>query len=160
MYTQNKNFSSKPDYGISSSSQVDTADELVSFDKKMGGVSINQKTYKVFRFLSKFLGKILTPKPNTAGVVISDNKNVSRGLLIVNPENQKGEGALFLIHGGGYVVGNYKDNLAYACDITRELGISVLSPAYGLRPENPFPCGINDLYESWQWLLDNASALI
>ncbi len=158
MYTQNKNFSSKPDYGISSSSQVDTADELVSFDKKMGGLSINQKTYKVFRFLGKFLGNILMPKPNTACVVITDNKNVSRGLLIVNPENQKGEGALFLIHGGGYVVGNYKDNLAYACDISRELGISVLSPAYGLGPENPFPCGINDLYESWQWLLDNASA--
>ena len=48
MYTQNKNFSSKPDYGISSSSQVDTADELLSFDKKMGGVSINQKTTSQF----------------------------------------------------------------------------------------------------------------
>jgi len=80
-------------------------------------------------------------------------------LLIVNPENQKGEGALFLIHGGGYVLGNYKDNLAYASDIARELGISVLSPAYVRGPENPFTCGFNDLYESWQWLLDNASTL-
>ena len=159
MSIPNKKFSYEPDYSVSSYTQVNTDEELLSYDKKMGGLSINQKTYKVFRFLSKFLGKILMPKPDTSSVIITNNKDVSKGLLIVRPENQLAEGALFLIHGGGYVVGNYMDNLGYACDTARELGISVLSPAYGLGPENPFPAGINDLYESWEWLLENASSL-
>ena len=39
------------------------------------------------------------------------NDNVMNGALIVQPNQKRMSGALFLIHGGGYVVGNYKDNL-------------------------------------------------
>ena len=159
MSFQNKSFSSEPDLSISSKTEVSTAEELESYDKKMGGISINQKTYKIFRFLGKFLSKLLAPKPDKSGVIIQDKQEVSKGLLIVSPEVQKGDGALFLIHGGGYVVGNYMDNLVYACDASRELGITILSPAYGLGPENPFPSGINDLYASWQWVLENANSM-
>ena len=159
MSIQNKSFSSEPDLSISSKTEVSTAEELVSYDKRMGGISINQKSYKIFRFLGKFLGKLLAPKPDKSGVIIQDKKEVSKGLLIVSPEVQKGDGALFLIHGGGYVIGNYMDNLGYACDASRELGITILSPAYGLGPENPFPSGINDLYASWQWVLENAISM-
>ena len=159
MSIQNKSFSSEPDLSISSKTEVSTAEELVSYDKRMGGISINQKSYKIFRFLGKFLGKLLAPKPDKSGVIIQDKKEVSKGLLIVSPEVQKGDGALFLIHGGGYVIGNYMDNLGYACDASRELCITILSPAYGLGPENPFPSGINDLYASWQWVLENAISM-
>ena len=159
MSIQNKSFSSEPDLSISSKTEVSTAEELVSYDKRMGGISINQKSYKIFRFLGKFLGKLLAPKPDKTGVIIQDKKEVSKGLLIVSPEVQKGDGALFLIHGGGYVIGNYMDTLGYACDASRELGITILSPAYGLGPENPFPSGINDLYASWQWVLENAISM-
>ena len=51
MSIENKAFSNKPDYSVNSTTPVETAEELISFDKKMGGVSINKKTYKIFRFI-------------------------------------------------------------------------------------------------------------
>ena len=36
MSTENKAFSNKPDYSVDSSTPVETAEELISFDKKMG----------------------------------------------------------------------------------------------------------------------------
>ena len=158
MSIKNKAFSSEPDYNINSATQVETAEELASIDKKMGGISIDKNTFKVVRFMSKFLGSLLTPKPDKTGVTIRDEKNIGRGVLIVQPEVQKGEGALFIIHGGGYVVGNYKDNLGYACNTARELGVTVVSPGYSLGPEEPFPAGLDDLHETWHWLQKEAAS--
>ena len=98
---KNNAFSSEPDYSISSATPVETAEELATFDKRMGGVSINKKTFRVFRFMGKFLGRLLTPKPDKTGVTVRDEPHIGRGVLIVQPEIQKGKGALFIIHGGG-----------------------------------------------------------
>ena len=156
---ENNAFSSEPDYSISSATPVETAEELATFDKRMGGVSINKKTFRVFRFMGKFLGRLLTPKPDKTGVTVRDEPHIGRGVFIVQPEIQKGKGALFIVHGGGYVVGSYKDNLGYACDTARELGVTVISPGYGLGPEEPFPKGLDDLHETWHWLQEEAPSL-
>ena len=159
MSIENKAFSNKPDYSVNSTTPVETAEELISFDKKMGGVSINKKTYKIFRFISKFLAGLIGPKPDKSNVIIENRKDIERGVLIVHPEEKKAKGALFIVHGGGYVVGNYMDNLGYACDTARQLGITVISPGHGLGPEEPFPAGINDLHATWHWLQKEASSM-
>ena len=117
MSTENKAFSNKPDYSVDSSTPVETAEELISFDKKMGGVSINKRTYKIFRFISKFLAGPYSPKPDQSNVIVENRKDIEKGVLIVHPEEKKAKGALFIIHGGGYVVGNYMDNLGYALSL-------------------------------------------
>ena len=159
MSIENRAFSNKPDYSVNSTTPVETAEELISFDKKMGGVSINRKTYKIFRFMSKFLAGLISPKPDKSKVTIENRKDIERGVLIVHPEEKKTNGALFIVHGGGYVVGNYMDNLGYACDTARELGITVISPGHGLGPEEPFPAGINDLHATWHWLQKEAASM-
>jgi|TARA_B110000914_G_scaffold30907_1_gene23664 acetyl esterase/lipase len=163
MSIENRAFSNKPDYSVNSTTPVETAEELISFDKKMGGFSINRKTYKIFRFMNKFLAGFLAglivPKPDKSKVTIENRKDIERGVLIVHPEEKKTNGALFIVHGGGYVVGNYMDNLGYACDTARELGITVISPGHGLGPEEPFPAGINDLHATWHWLQKEAASM-
>ena len=163
MSIENRAFSNKPDYSVNSTTPVETAEELISFDKKMGGFSINRKTYKIFRFINKFLAGFLAglivPKPDKSKVTIENRKDIERGVLIVHPEEKKTNGALFIVHGGGYVVGNYMDNLGYACDTARELGITVISPGHGLGPEEPFPAGINDLHATWHWLQKEAASM-
>ena len=163
MSIENRAFSNKPDYSVNSTTPVETAEELISFDKKMGGFSINRKTYKIFRFMNKFLAGFLAglivPKPDKSKVTIENRKDIERGVLIVHPEEKKTNGALFIVHGGGYVVGNYMDNLGYACDTARELGITVISPGHGLGPEEPFPAGINDLHATWHWLQKDAASM-
>lgn len=159
MSIENKAFKFEPDNSVSSQTPVETAEELKSFDSKMGGVVISRKTYKIFRFMGKILGRLIAPKPDTSGVTIKDMPNVGAGALLVQPTEPKGEGAVFIIHGGGYVVGNYKDTLGYACDTARELGVPVISPAYSLGPERPFPAGIDDLTEAWHWLQQESKSL-
>jgi len=163
MSIENRAFSNKPDYSVNSTTPVETAEELISFDKKMGGFSINRKTYKIFRFINKFLAGflagVIVPKPDKSKVTIENRKDIERGVLIVHPEEKKTNGALFIVHGGGYVVGNYMDNLGYACDTARELGITVISPGHGLGPEEPFPAGINDLHATWHWLQKDAASM-
>ena len=163
MSIENRAFSNKPNYSVNSTTPVETAEELISFDKKMGGFSINRKTYKIFRFMNKFLAGFLAglivPKPDKSKVTIENRKDIERGVLIVHPEEKKTNGALFIVHGGGYVVGNYMDNLGYACDTARELGITVISPGHGLGPEEPFPAGINDLHATWHWLQKEAASM-
>jgi acetyl esterase/lipase len=159
MSTENKAFSNKPDYSVDSSTPVETAEELISFDKKMGGVSINKRTYKIFRFISKFLAGPYSPKPDQSNVIVENRKDIEKGVLIVHPEEKKAKGALFIIHGGGYVVGNYMDNLGYACDTARQLGATVISPGHGLGPEEPFPAGINDLHATWHWIQKKAASM-
>ena len=159
MSVENKSIKFIPDNNVNSQTPVETADELKSFDKKMGGISISKKTYKVFRVMGKFLGKLIGPKPDKSGVTIKDMPNVGKGALLVQPNERKGVGALFIIHGGGYVIGSYMDLLSYACDTARDLGVPVISPAYGLGPEEPFPSGTNTLNEVWHWLQNEASSL-
>ena len=152
---QNESFRSKPDYKVSSSTPVETAEELKNFEKKMGKGVVNKWTYKAFRLL----GRLLTPKPDTTAITIRDEKGIGGGVLIIKPKNKKAAGALFIIHGGGYVVGNYKDLLAYACETARELGVPVISPSYALGPEEPFPKGLNQLHETWHWLQKDSGSL-
>ena len=167
MKINNNLFKSEPDYTVSSERHVETAKELESFERKMGSLSINKKTYKLVRLLSKLFGRLLSPKPDLSGVSIRNEKYISRnrndnvmnGALIVQPNQKRMSGALFLIHGGGYVVGNYKDNLGYACDTARDLGIPVISPGYSLGPEKPFPIGLDDLHSAWYWLQREAPSM-
>ena len=148
-------FRSEPDYSVSSRTPVETAEELKDFERKMGKGVVNKWTYKPFRML----GRLLAPKPDTTGVTIRDDKNVGRGVLIVKPNKQKATGALFIIHGGGYVVGHYKDVLGYACETARDLGVVVISPGYALGPEKPFPTGLNEIHEAWHWLQKESGSL-
>ncbi|KAK9768159.1 alpha/beta hydrolase fold [Basidiobolus ranarum] len=57
------------------------------------------------------------------------------------------------LHGGGFIAG-YEDDDAEFCDfLAKEVGCIVVSPAYRLAPEYPFPTGLNDTYAVSQWII-------
>ncbi|MEM9892009.1 MAG: hypothetical protein AAF962_14185 [Actinomycetota bacterium] len=56
---------------------------------------------------------------------IGEEAGAGRGALVVRPDTQVGEGAIFLIHGGGYVVGSNRealDNGATSPDLATRTG--------------------------------------
>lgn len=68
-------------------------------------------------------------------------------------------GGVYLhLHGGGWCLGrpelNDADNLALA----RRLGLAVVSVAYRLAPEHPYPAAPDDCEAAALWLLENARA--
>jgi len=67
--------------------------------------------------------------------------------------------AIFLIHGGGFVMGSaaMRDGLDHA--LAEASGAVVVAVNYRLAPETPFPGPIEDCYAGLRWLFDHATAI-
>lgn len=55
-------------------------------------------------------------------------------------------------HGGGWVVGSLATHDSLCAEIARLTGWSVVSVAYRLAPEAPFPAGVDDAIAAARWL--------
>ncbi|MFA4928384.1 MAG: alpha/beta hydrolase [Patulibacter sp.] len=66
---------------------------------------------------------------------------------------------LVFFHGGGYILGDLDSHDAVCRMFCRDAGILVLSVAYRLAPEHPYPAGVDDAIASFRWAVDNAAWL-
>lgn len=62
-------------------------------------------------------------------------------------------------HGGGWVIGTIETHDATCRALARESGAAVLSVAYRLAPEAPFPAPLDDCFEALVWAKNNAAKL-
>ncbi len=60
------------------------------------------------------------------------------------PEVDDGRATLVYFHGGGFVMGDLDTHEALCRRLADDTKSRLLSVAYRLAPENPFPCGVND----------------
>jgi acetyl esterase len=76
------------------------------------------------------------------------------------PHAQEGPHPLLLyLHGGGFVVCDL-DTHDQACRLLcRQAGVQVLSVAYRLAPEHPFPAAVSDAWAALCWAAANATRL-
>ncbi len=78
---------------------------------------------------------------------------------LYRPNDRDGLGLLVYLHGGGWVMGNL-DTVDNVCRIlANSSGHAVLSVAYRLAPEHPFPAGLDDALTATRWAYDNAATL-
>ena len=88
----------------------------------------------------------------------------------LNKQNAK-NGVLVYLHGGSYIAGPFGDQWLYLADMCRRTQMAALLIDYRLAPQNPFPCGLDDvlmivetlratgeLPENWFLLGDSAGA--
>ncbi|NUR98203.1 MAG: alpha/beta hydrolase, partial [Kribbellaceae bacterium] len=59
---------------------------------------------------------------------------------------------LLWLHGGGFVGGDLRDIEHTTSRIAAEGNVTVVSLNYRLAPENPCPAGLQDAYETLQWI--------
>lgn len=62
-------------------------------------------------------------------------------------------------HGGGWVQGNPEQSAWMASRIAVRNRSVVISPSYRLAPEDPFPAGVDDCWDSLTWIVDHADSL-
>ena len=62
---------------------------------------------------------------------------------------------LFYIHGGGYVMGSPRTQLALQAALSRDLGVRLISVDYRLAPEHPYPAALNDCGAAYLGLLED-----
>jgi len=68
-------------------------------------------------------------------------------------------GAVVWLHGGGFVMGDLETEHPWAARIADASGAVVLSVAYRLAPENPFPAALDDAYAALSWTARHAAEL-
>ncbi|MBO9521835.1 MAG: alpha/beta hydrolase [Nocardioidaceae bacterium] len=66
---------------------------------------------------------------------------------------------LMFFHGGGMCLGDLDTYDAACRHLAERSGVQVLSIAYRLAPEHPFPAGVQDCFAAYQWLVKNAGAV-
>ena len=82
------------------------------------------------------------------------------GARLYRPLAADGDGSLLVyLHGGGFVIGDLDTHDEPCRVLCRYARMAVLSVAYRLAPEHPFPAAVDDALAAWRWARDNAATL-
>lgn len=131
------------------------APELAALDKRLGKLVVNRFTYRLLRLL----GRYVRPPFDPAGVSLLWDEAGGQRMAIITPDERKGEGALIMFHGGGFVFGRPEDIFPKAALFAKALGVPVICPAYRLAPQAPFPAALDDAHAAWHRVLARAAEL-
>jgi acetyl esterase/lipase len=101
----------------------------------------------------------LMPAAKIDGVRLETHDGVWPHLRIFRPDQLRSAGALFWIHGGGYLIGRAVQDDRLCAETARALGIVVVSVSYRLGPRHPAPEPQDDCHAGWMWLQQAAASL-
>lgn len=80
--------------------------------------------------------------------------------LVHRPKNAMGPlPAVVNFHGGGWVQGNPEQSSWLSSRVAVRNRAVVIAPAYRLAPEDTFPAGIDDAWDTLRWVVDHAENL-
>ncbi|HEY0249190.1 MAG TPA: alpha/beta hydrolase [Gryllotalpicola sp.] len=98
--------------------------------------------------------------PDVAGVRVRAVHDGALQLHVYEPDAvAAGRPGLVWVHGGGYVIGSWKQDHRLCAEAALRLGATVVSAEYRLAPEHPFPTPLDDVAAVWEWLQREARAL-
>ena len=95
--------------------------------------------------------------PKIDGVTVRTVRLGPAGLRVYRPEQGASGAGLLWIHGGGFVIGDARQDEDLCAETAAELGIVVVSANYRLAPRHPFPAALDDLTAAWQWFQTSRS---
>lgn len=78
------------------------------------------------------------------------------GLRVYRPEHRTNRGAIYHVHGGGFILGDLEMSHLLNVEIAHEVGSVVVAVDYRLAPEWPFPTPVEDVYGGLVWLHERA----
>ena len=76
----------------------------------------------------------------------------------VMPRDERRQGVVLYLHGGGYVCGDLEYAKGFASMLAVRCGVRVFCAAYRLAPEHPYPAALEDALEAYRYLLDKGYA--
>ncbi|RKS05057.1 acetyl esterase/lipase [Nocardiopsis sp. Huas11] len=100
------------------------------------------------------------PVPDVPGMDVEDRTvpaDPDVAVRVYRP--QRAQGALVWLHGGGFVMGDLDSEHPWATRIAAESGAVVVSVAYRLAPEHPFPAALDDVRAVLAWTVAHAGEL-
>ncbi|MEU9885963.1 alpha/beta hydrolase [Sphaerisporangium sp. NPDC051017] len=67
-------------------------------------------------------------------------------LRVYEPASTKGDGVIFYVRGGGFVIGSLTSHHSLVAEIAHRTGLVTIALDFGMAPENPFPGPVEDCY--------------
>jgi monoterpene epsilon-lactone hydrolase len=104
----------------------------------------------ILRYYREKAEKNIQPKNSHYKTI---NNTSFKGLYIENKKCKSNKVILYF-HGGGYVFGSAKSELAIAHYLSKYSGANIYSLDYRLAPEHPFPHAIDDALNAYLFLFD------
>jgi monoterpene epsilon-lactone hydrolase len=104
--------------------------------------------------LREWVDKSLGHMPMEATVQRRDVEVAGRPAAWFTPPSPREDTAILYLHGGGYIMGSLESHAALTSHLAAAADIPVLSLAYRLAPEHPFPAQLEDAVAAYRWLLD------
>lgn len=107
---------------------------------------------------------LLEKRVRAAGTISNDAKYVEASFgdvrcLVIEPE-ERVEGTVLYLHGGGYRLGSPIAYIDYAQRLACATGRRVVLPFYRLAPEHPFPAALHDAVAVYRALNDDARIVV
>lgn len=78
---------------------------------------------------------------------------------VFTPDGPANPAILVYFHGGGYVKGGLEETDAFCRRLANSTGRIVVSVAYRLAPEHPFPAALDDACAATSWAFEHAAQL-
>ena len=78
---------------------------------------------------------------------------------IYRNRSERAQPVLVWYHGGGWVIGDLESGDPTARKLANRSGALVVSVAYRLAPEHPFPAGVDDCWAALEWVAANAAEI-
>ena len=86
-------------------------------------------------------------------VILKEHKfEKFKGAWVV-PKDERRQGAILYLHGGGYTCGGLDYALGFGSMLSMRTGTRVFCCAYRLAPEHKYPAALEDALEAYQYLL-------
>lgn len=99
-----------------------------------------------------------TPFSNIKNISIDTSKN-KIPVRIYTPEGGSKFPIIVYSHGGFWIAGNVDSRDNICRKLAKNTKAIVVSVEYRLAPENPFPAGLDDVYNVVQWVYKNAEII-
>lgn len=122
--------------------------------------------------IGMFLHKLASPRPRSHAFTRSVQSTVSThkghfDLYFYVPKDYQAERQLgrkrypvvVNFHGGGFTIGDPRDDVRWCDAVTNQVGAIAVSVAYRLAPEYPFPTAVEDGVDAILYLVNNAKEL-
>ncbi|MCI5992923.1 MAG: alpha/beta hydrolase fold domain-containing protein [Clostridiales bacterium] len=87
-------------------------------------------------------------------VIVKEHPFERFGAAWVLPRDERRQGVILYLHGGGYVCGDLEYAKGFASTLAAKCGIRVFCAGYRLAPEHPYPAALEDALQAYRYLLD------
>lgn len=98
-------------------------------------------------------------KKDVQGVTESVHPLTNFDLHVFTPNDNAENGAIYYIHGGGWLIGEFPMYSTYLKNMALETGKTIIAPNYRLAPDHPFPIPFDDCLEGIEHTFKNAKNL-